>query len=230
MDKRKYLGQRDYLRADGTSFKANIYRKSTNMGMTIRIVYGQVEVYVSTNSTIPQIDKFVNTIVNKYPNKIIDRPFMSENEYFWVLGQKKYLTRNPSLANIDSLFYVSKKVKDPLTAYKKEFLDYVTSRTLEIAKNMNLDLSGWEIRTGLFISLYGVCFTVKHILKFDFRLFAFKGEVSDAIIYHELSHIFDAHHDARFYVIVKTYCPNYDELMDDIDCSRYEGRLDKYGI
>jgi hypothetical protein len=41
MDKRSFIGEREYLRKDGTTFKAKIYHKNNNNGITVRVVYGR---------------------------------------------------------------------------------------------------------------------------------------------------------------------------------------------
>ena len=88
---------------------------------------------------------------------------------------------------------------------------------------MNLDMRGWTIRSGLFVSYYGICFPTKKQLKFDYRLFSFKEEIIDAIIIHELCHIFEHSHGPRFYTLLKSFCPNYDLLQSYINNSFFDG-------
>lgn len=228
MDKRHYLGSRKYYRKGGTSFDAKIYQKSNNRGMTCRMVYGQMELYVSSYTRMDDLDKFVAKCVNKHPERILNRPFLQEGVYCYVLGKKRYFVIENKVRYDDTFFYLTKAVKDPVHTYKKLFLEYLNERVPLLAKRMGLDVSGWKIQTGLFLSYYGVCFPTKHVLKFDYRLFAYKSEISDAVIYHELTHILDIHHDERFYRIVKMYCPNYDFLEKEIDCGYFEGGLDRY--
>jgi predicted metal-dependent hydrolase len=228
MDKRSFIGEREYLRKDGTTFKAKIYHKNNNNGITVRVVYGEMELYVSSYTTMSHLDEVVNRVALKYSDRILNRPFMKEGIYAYVLGKKRYFTNDVSLKDSDTFFYVPKTVKDPLTTYKKDFLAYIKPRVIALGTRMGVDLSLWKIRTGLFLTYYGVCFPTKHQLKFDYRLFAYQPAISDAIIYHEIAHTFDIHHDDRFYAIVKTYCPDYDALDEDIQAGRFEGRLDHY--
>lgn len=228
MDKRVFLRTKTYQRNDGTSFDVPIYVKKNNRGISARLVYGQLELYVSSYVTMKQIDSFVMKLANEHQDHILNRPFMKEGIYCYVLGQKKMFTSDPSLKESSTFFYVPKTTKDPLTAYKKQALLYFKERVAQIAKIMHVDISEFTIRTGLFLSYYGVCFPTKKIIKFDYRLFAYKSEISDSILIHELAHTFEVHHNDRFYAIVKMYCPDYDILEDDIRCGRFEGRLDRY--
>ncbi|MFA6861476.1 MAG: YgjP-like metallopeptidase domain-containing protein [Bacilli bacterium] len=228
MDKRKYLGYKTYSEPDGSQFTVNIYRKSNNNGVSLRIVYGQMEVYCSTYTNDYQIDHIVSVARKKYPDRIITRPYMKEGVYAYILGKKKYFTSDPKNMHNDTFFYVPSNVKDPVTRYKKLFLEYLKPHLVEVGKRMNQDLSDYKIRTGLFLSYYAVCFPTKRQFKFDYRLFAYKPEISDAIVIHEIAHTYEIHHNDRFYTIVKMYCPNYDELEKEINQGRFEGRIDNY--
>lgn len=226
MDKRTYYGVRRYTMQDGNTFDVKIYQKSNNHRLSIRVVYGEMEAYVTTRTTMKDLDKLVEQAYNRYPDRIVNRPFMKEGVYVYVLGEKEYFTNDPSKKEDPTFFYLPKNTKDPLTRYKKLFLEYLYKRVPEIGKKMSVDLTGWKIRTGLFLSYYAVCFPTKHQLKFDYRLFAYKPEVMDSVIIHEIAHTYEVHHNDRFYTIVKMYCPQYDILNHMIDCGRFEGRLD----
>ena len=228
MDKRTLLGKREYVMKDGNSFQVKIYQKSNNRGLSIRVVYGEMEAYVSSRTTFTDLDKFVTKVYNTKRNCIVNRPFMKEDVYIYLLGDKKYFTNDPSKKNDSNFFYIPKNCKDPLTRYKKLFLEWITPRVKQIGQRMGKDLTDWKIRTGLFLSFYGVCFPVKHQMKFDYRLFAYKEEIIDSVIYHEISHIYEIHHNDRFYKIVKLYCPEYDRLNSYIDQGRFEGEVDHY--
>ncbi len=230
MDKRKFLFTRPYKRSDGRIIEAKIYQKQNNRGMNCRMVYGSFEVYISSYVTYEKLDSFVIKCLNKNKDMNVYVPYMVEDKYFYVFGKKQYITRDKNLSKFDMYFYVSNKVKDPITIYKKKFLEYLEVRVRTLAKQMGLDLSSWKIQTGLFLSYYGVCFPTKHILKFDYRLFAFKESISDSIIYHELAHILDIHHDERFYKIINMYCGDYEELQYQLKNSYFDGRKESYVI
>ena len=228
MDKRKLIRTKSYFLTDGRTINVKIYQKSNNRGMTCRINYGEVEMYVSSYSKDKDIDKLFLRAVNKphFRGCIIDRPFMKDDTYFYMLGKKKYITRDIKFRNSDTFFYIPKTVKDPLTIYKKKYLEFLQDEVVKIGKMMGKDLSNYKIRTGLYLSYYGVCFPKKEQFKFDYRTFAYSKEIIDALIIHEVSHLYSTHHDNRFYTIVKTYCPDYDRLDRMLKQGKFEGELD----
>ncbi len=228
MDKRQFLGQRTYHLSDGSSFSADLYRRSNNRGMSIRAVYGSMELYISSATRADDLDAFVYRTLPKLKDRIIDRPYLKDGVYAYILGKKRYFTSDPMKKGDPNYFYVPSRMKDPLTQYKSLFLKYLTPRVIEIGKRMGEDVSDWKIRTGLFLSYYAVCFPTKHQFKFDYRLFAYRPEISDSVIIHEMAHTYEVHHNDRFYKIVKLYCPDYDELNHMIESGRFEGRMDDY--
>lgn len=230
MDKRTLLFEKNYFLSDGTSLPVKVYEKKSGKMITARAVYGELEIYAHKYSFRKDIDKLVAKAINLYSDRILNRPFYKENVYIYQLGEKKYFTNDLALKNDSRYFYISKNTKDPLTKYKKEFLSNITPRLIELGRRMGVDLTGWKVRTGLFLSYYGVCFPKQHQMKFDYRLFAYPSYISDAILIHEIAHIFEIKHNERFYTIVKCYCPDYDHLIDEIEKGHFEGGLDNYGF
>ena len=68
----------------------------------------------------------------------------------------------------------------------------------------------------------------KKWVKFDYRLFAYKPEISDSVIIHEIAHTYEIHHNDHFYKIVHRFCPDYDYLQDELEKGHFEGELDNY--
>jgi predicted metal-dependent hydrolase len=48
-------------------------------------------------------------------------------------------------------------------------------------------------------------------LSFNWRLIMAPPEVMDYIVVHEVAHLAEPYHSTRFWLIVRSYCPNYDE-------------------
>lgn len=228
MDKRIFLTTRTYRMPDGVTFTAKIYKKSNDRGMTLRAVYGEMEAYVSSRTNITDLDKFILKSYPKFSDRIMNRPFMIKDVYVYILGKKRYFSYDIKDKDDPSYFYIPSNTKDPITRYKKMFLEYLKPRLVEIGKRMGKDLSPYIVRTGLFLSYYAVCFPTKRQFKFDYRLFAYKPEIMDSVIIHEIAHTYEIHHNQRFYTIVKMYCPDYDKLNKEIERGRFEGELDNY--
>ncbi len=226
MDKRTLLKIIEMPLVDGTTLPIKVYEKKTGNRIVARFSYGELEIYASPYCSKKQIVDFANKVMQKYPDHIFGRPFYKEGVYIYMLGVKRYFTNDPSKKDDPHYFYLSMNTKDPIAKYKKLYLEYLKKRVVEIGKEMGVDLSSWTIRTGLFLTYAGVCFPTKHQMKFDYRLFAYVSEVSDCIIYHEITHIFELKHNDKFYSIVKYYCPNYDYLENEVNLGHFEGEMD----
>ncbi len=226
MDKRILLYKIDCT-LDGTNpITINVYEKKTGNRMIARMSYGELEIYCSRYTSKKSVNEFIAKVIKKRPDNVYGRPFYKEGVYLYLLGKKRYLTDDVGKKDDPFYFYVPKTMKDPLTKYKKLFLEYLKERLVILGKRMNVDLSDWTIRTGLFLSYLGSCFPRIHQMKFDYRLFAYPTYISDSVLIHEIAHIFEINHNARFYSIVKYYCPDYDRLQADINQGYFEGELD----
>lgn len=229
MDKRKYLGSRFYTNETGKRIEVKIYKKFNNRGMNVRVIYGEIEVYTSDYIKVEYIDDFVKKIIKKYQHiRIMDRPFMKEDVYCYILGKKRYFTTDSALKNDSNYFYIPTTTKDPIGKYKRMFLEYLKPRLLTLGKVMGKNLSDYRVRTGLFLTYYGAHFSTKKQFKFDYRLFSFKPDIIDTVIIHEIAHTYERKHDDRFYKIVHMFCPQYDRLQQFLNEGKFEGELDNY--
>ena len=226
MDKRNLICKREYVTPDGIEIEAAIYEKKSGSRMVIRYSYGEVEVYIPPKTTFKRIDDFVNSFLKKNPDKYFWRPFYKEDVYIYVLGKKMFFTHDASKKNSSTYFYTPSTTKDPINRYKKNFLDYLKVRVVELGKLMGRDLSDYTIRTSLFLTYYGCCFPNKKQMKFDYRLYAFAPEIIDSVIIHEIAHTYEMMHNDRFYSIVHLYCPDYDELQRELQSGCFVGKID----
>lgn len=231
MDKRTLLGKRKYTLSNGGTLTVPIYLKKTRRygSMTARPVYGQLELYISPGVSDLAIDRFVKKTVSKYSDHLFSRPFLDEEKGFcYILGERKFITRDSKNKDNALFFYVSSQSKSIENSYKKAFLAYLIPRVIKVGDAMGQDLRGWKIYSGLYVSYYGVCFPTKQQMKFDYRLFAYTPYLSDAILYHEISHLHSIHHDEKFYTYLYHYCPDYDKREKEIERGNFGGET--YGL
>ncbi len=227
MDKRKLVCKRDYTTLYGVDIEAKVYEKKSGSKMIIRYSYGELEVYVPQGVSVKRVDAFVTSFLDRNPDKYFWRPYYKEGVYIYVLGKKKFFTNDASRKDSPTYFYIPSTTKDPINRYKKNFLEYLSVRVVELGKKMGKDLSDYTIRTSLFLTYYGCCFPKEKQFKFDYRLFAFTPEIIDSVIIHEIAHTFEVKHSKRFYEIVRLYCPNYDELQQELRSGYFEGKIDR---
>ena len=228
MDKRTLLARKIFTMDDGYPLKVNVFLKKGRRGRLARIEYGELCIYRTEDRSEKTLLRFVKKVYKLRKKQITQRPFRKENIYIYHLGKKCYFTDDVMKKGSEGFYYLPKNTKDPLTRYKKDFLLYLDKRVREIGRRMGADLSSWTIRTGLFQTYYGCCRPKKKVRKFDYRLFAYKQEISDSVIVHEIAHVYEIHHNDRFYRIVRLYCPDYDHLQDELEEGHFEGELDNY--
>lgn len=228
MDKRTLLTSKVFTMDDGYSLKVNVFLKKGKRGILARIEYGELCLYTNRVLSDEKLLSFVKKVYRLRKKQITQRPFRKENIYIYRLGKKCYFTNDSKKKGVEGYYYIPGNTKDPLTRYKKDFLSYLEPRVREIGKRRGVDFSSWTIRTGLFQSYYGCCAPKKKWVKFDYRLFAYKPEISDSVIIHEIAHTYEIHHNDHFYKIVHRFCPDYDYLQDELEKGHFEGELDNY--
>lgn len=226
MDKRTLIAIREYT-YQGKLLKVPVFKKTSGYsGVKIMACYGSLEAYVKGGISSSYLDNIVLKALKKYDDRIVDRPFYEKDKYIYILGKKRFITNSISLKDSPNFFYIKSTCKDPINIYKKEFLKYLRERINYWGKIMGFDLSGYIIRTGLYISYYGICFPIKRQFKLDYRLFAYDTYVSDSVIVHEIAHLYDHGHDNKFYNFINQFMKDYDKRDDLLKKGKFKGEED----
>jgi len=92
---------------------------------------------------------------------------------------------------------------------KKEALSTIVERVEKYAKIM--DLSYNQVKLSNARCNWGSC-TPRNDILINWRLVHFPLSVLDYVVIHELAHLRERNHGARFWSLVKTHCPEYKEL------------------
>lgn len=139
---------------------------------------------------------------------------------YYLYGQKLCLSRitEPSrkmiVAGIEGgAFYI--RAKDPGSVNERDlFIDllrkeanyYIPRRALEISRHLGFEYSGLSIRNQK--TRWGSC-SGRRNLSFNLKLICFPKDVIDYVIVHELCHLKEMNHSARFWALVEKYIPDY---------------------
>ncbi|MCL2438701.1 MAG: M48 family metallopeptidase [Coriobacteriia bacterium] len=91
-------------------------------------------------------------------------------------------------------------------AYHPLAHDYLTNRTLDIARQMNIMPAAIKISNAK--RQWGSC-NSKGVLRFSWRLIMAGDEVIDYVIVHELAHLLQMNHSPHFWSIVQRELPDY---------------------
>ncbi len=91
---------------------------------------------------------------------------------------------------------------------RQEAKSYLPSRTAQWAETMGVSPTGVRITSAK--TRFGSC-SPKNRICYSWRLMAYPKEAIDYVIVHELAHILQKNHSAKFYAVVKTYLPDWKE-------------------
>lgn len=89
---------------------------------------------------------------------------------------------------------------------KKAAEEYLPARTEYWARIMNLSPAGIKITSAR--TRFGSC-SGKNRICYSWRLMAYPPESIDYVIVHELAHILQKNHSAKFYAVVERYLPDW---------------------
>ena len=90
--------------------------------------------------------------------------------------------------------------------YLRESIKFLKTRTIELAKKMNVQPSGMTVKN--YISKWGSC-TAHNKISYNWRIIMAPDYIIDYLIIHELSHITEPNHSKDFWKHVAKYCDGF---------------------
>ncbi len=166
--------------------------------------------YLTSKQTIIKgLDKFYDRLTS-------DNPHCSgqTDDYIYLLGKKIPLQSEGKINFSDGSFLIYHDKEELEKKLKKWFLGYVTYRHKLYEKKMNSYEN--KVRVRKMYTRYGSNSLGKKSITYSTILMHYSSDVIDSVIVHEISHCFEKGHDAKFYKIVRKYCPNYDYLHNKL--------------
>lgn len=91
---------------------------------------------------------------------------------------------------------------------------YFQDRFYEITKE--LQIHGLNLKLAFYKSKWGSCTPAKRQICLNLNLAYASLECIDAIIYHELAHLYVLNHSQAFYDVLLKWCPNYKEIVKQL--------------
>ena len=147
---------------------------------------------------IEQVHKKSNSLQNKY--------FYLGKEVTYEAFPKLYL-KNEHEQLFDETKIISEKKYDNFL--KKNGKNYLEERITLLANSCNLKFN--ELRIRKLVSRWGSC-TSKKVITLNYKLMKCEPILIDYVIIHELFHLVEMNHSAKFWNLVKSIYPNYKEL------------------
>ena len=93
-----------------------------------------------------------------------------------------------------------------LVWFKNEAKRYLGARLRQMAQEAGLCYSAWQLSSAK--RRWGCCTSVRTI-RLNWRLIHLEAELIDYVIAHELAHLKEMNHSARFWACVEQFCPDY---------------------
>lgn len=189
-----------------------IDRKKTNKNTYIR-VKSDLVIYVTTN--IFTRDKDIIKLIEENEKSIIRMINSQEkkkdsNEGFFYLG-KKYDPIYVEYCDIsfgDSKVFINKNL-DVDKWYKKQAKILFKERLDYNYNNFSESIPYPDLKIRKMTTRWGVCNTKLKTVTLNLELIKRETKYLDYVIIHELSHLIEANHSAKFWKIVEKNCPNY---------------------
>jgi predicted metal-dependent hydrolase len=160
-------------------------------------------------------------IINKNTEWIeqVHNKSKKQQKKYYYLGELVTYQKFPNLFNSDSglefIFDEMKLLSEDLydNFLRKSGMQYLPNRINEIANKMNLNFETLKIK-GL-VNRWGSC-SSKKVITLNYRLMQFEPVLIDYVIVHELCHLKEMNHSAKFWKLVSEVFPNYVNLRKKI--------------
>ena len=200
------------------SSKARHLRMQTKNG-------GELEVILPRGFQITDAEKFLHK-KSDWIKKHINQKRQFENK-FYLLGREIKVTQNYDLFikkhkikfNSDHLVITSPSSSRVIIEETFEnWLRNIAKKSLvarvhKIADSLGFKVGKITIRGQK--TRWGSCSTSGN-LSFNYNLLRFRKEVIDYVIIHELCHIKEMNHSAKFWKLVEKFCPDYKFLRKEL--------------
>lgn len=130
--------------------------------------------------------------------------------YSFVKSKISWIKKSlDSLSSKESLSEKPKLKKRELTALK----DFIDQMVYKYAVLMNAEIN--EVRLRKMKTEWGNCNYINSVLTFNTYLYYMSERFIEAIVVHELAHLFVHGHGKRFYQLVYKYLPDYRERIKE---------------
>lgn len=151
-----------------------------------------------------------------------------EGEYHYLFGKKYYLNliyenKSPKAEIIDNKINLYTKEESFLEEretilrefYRKELRNILPSLINKWEDIMNLEINLWDIRK--MKTIWGSCNPSKKKIMFNLELAKKPIHCIEYIVVHELAHLIERSHNARFKSILDNYLPEWKELKKELN-------------
>jgi len=215
------------IEINGISYKYEMQKYESARNIKIKINKEGI-IKVSLPNYIPFLmaRKFVRNN-REWITKKIDALKFQKNKYYYLgnnidLIKKEYIN-NKNLKYIleNDKLIVQKNISDEFSDdelffewLKIQAENYIPNRVQKLAKQYNFEYKKLQLKN--LNSRWGSC-SIKKILSFNIKLMYFNHKVIDYVIVHELCHLKEMNHSAKFWKLVQNIIPNYNIYRKELN-------------
>ena len=192
-----------------------LHRKSNCKKIKIRVVEGVVCVSAPFTISKKVIDDFVHEQEAWIKNQLDKNTQSKENDLISLLGNEyrvHYIDQRMCYVEGHDLYLYPDKtlVQRFLKQNAKKYIDLRFEFFCE-----QLHIQNISLQYGFYKSKWGSCTPSKHKICFNVNLIFMPLEFVDAIILHELAHLYHLNHSKDFYDLLCTWMPNYRQVVKE---------------
>lgn len=221
-----------------------VFKKVKNLRMTIRPPLGEVLISAPTRMTLAPIRDFVESRIDwikhhqaeirsrKYPKPIQyesgDSIFVWGQAYSLVVLPQKgkprvELTDSELLLNIRPSSTTLQKEKAIQAWIKELFVEAIDSLMQEWEPKMNVKAQSFSIRQ--MKTRWGSCNTRAHTIRFNTELVKKPIECLEYVVVHELVHLLERSHNARFKGFMDKFLPEWRTVQKRLNQPLVDGSM-----
>ena len=192
-----------------------LHRKSNCKKIKIRVVEGVVCVSAPFTVSKKVIDDFVHEQEAWIKNQLDKNTQSKENDLICLLGNEyrvHYINQRMCYVDGHDLYLYPDKtlIQRFLKQNAKKYIDLRFEFFCE-----QLRIHDISLQYGFYKSKWGSCTPSKHKICFNVNLIFMPLEFVDAIILHELAHLYHLNHSKDFYNLLCTWMPNYRQVLKE---------------
>ena len=158
-------------------------------------------------------ERMIRSGLDKYAKKLRDRSPKTQafgDDFVYLYGQKIPVTYPGSILYNNETKIDFKDPDDLIKKLRKYFLKYMQDRTVYYQNLMKCP--SYIVKVRQMKSRYGSNNRHSRTITYSLTMLYYSFEIIDSVIIHELAHCHVYNHSDKFYRIVYSYCPRYDEL------------------
>ena len=194
------------------SYEIVVLKKRTTKNLYIK-VKDDLKIYITCN--IFTSDREIKRIVGnnrKSIERMLDRAIMLEEKKqdFYFLGKKYDIvyTKIDEVSLGENKIFLSKNI-DLDKWLKKQALKIFSEHLENCYENFTRNIPHPSLRIRKMKTRWGVCNTKTYVITLNLELITKDINCLDYVIYHELSHLVEANHSKRFWMVVEENFKDY---------------------